>query len=78
VRSECSASSRTIQRWTTKDTCLTGDRDLFTVLQPNRTLFTVRVVEDDGHAGFRDTGLTALVDEILLVLGAHLDGDVRW
>ena len=59
-----------------KSTCLAGDRNLFAVLQPNWTLFTVRIIEDDGHAGFGDAGLTALVDEILLVLGAHLDGDV--
>lgn len=58
-----------------KGTCLTSDCDLLAVLQPDRTLFAVRIVEDDGHAGFGDTGLTALVDEILLVLGAHLDGD---
>ena len=58
-------------------TCLTGDRNLLAVLQPNRTLFTVRVVKDNRHTCFRDTGLTALVDEILLVLGAHLNGNVR-
>lgn len=56
-----------------KGTCLTGDGDLLAVLQPNRTFFTVGVVEDDCHAGFGDTSLTTLVDEILLVLGAHLE-----
>ena len=37
----------------------------------NRALILVRVVENDGNASFGDTSLSALVDEVLLVLGAH-------
>jgi hypothetical protein len=69
--------SQSIWRWRTGGTCLTRDRDLFTVLKPDRTLFAVGVIEDDGNACFGDTGLTALIYEILLVLGTHLEGDVR-
>lgn len=53
-------------------TYLTGDRNLLTVLQSYRACRAIRVVEYDGNACFRDTRLAALVNEVLLVLCAHL------
>ena len=54
-------------------THLSSDCNLRVVLHTNRTCTAVGVVKDDGDAGFRDTGLTSLVDEILLVLRTHLE-----
>ena len=54
-------------------THLSSDCNLRVVLHTNRTCTAVGVVKDDGDAGFRDTGLTSFVDEILLVLRTHLE-----
>jgi hypothetical protein len=51
---------------------LAGDGDLRVVHVPMRARGAVRVVEDDGDRRLGDTSLAALVDEVLLVLRAHL------
>ncbi len=47
---------------------LAGDADLGVFFEADGRLLLVFVVEDDGDAGFRYSGLPTLVDEILLVL----------
>jgi hypothetical protein len=54
-------------------THLPCDRNLLTILQNDRTIFAVRVIEYDGDVGFGDPSLAPPVDEILLVCSAHLD-----
>lgn len=54
-------------------THLAGYGDLFTVFETNGTLFAVGVVENDRDACFCDTRLSAFVDEVLLILCAHLE-----
>ena len=51
---------------------LTCNSDLFTVLLPQRTFITIRVVENDRDARFGDARLTSFVNEVLLVLSPHL------
>jgi hypothetical protein len=53
---------------------LTRYRNLLIALEAHGTFLAVRVVEYDGHASFGDASLTTLVDEVLLVLRAHLNG----
>jgi hypothetical protein len=60
------------QKPKTKTTYLTSDSNLLTVFETDRALVSVRVIENDGYTGLRDTGLTTFVDEVLLVLSAHL------
>ena len=52
---------------------LACDGDLSQVLKANRTSRAVGVVKHNGDTSFRNTSLTALVDEILLILRTHLN-----
>jgi hypothetical protein len=51
---------------------LTSHGNLAVEFKTERALLTFRVVEHNGHAGFCDARLTTLVNEVLLVLRAHL------
>jgi hypothetical protein len=44
---------------------LSGDRNVRILLKSDRRFVRIPVVEDDCNAGFGDTSLTALVNEIL-------------
>ena len=52
---------------------LASNGDLFVIFISNRTLRPIRIVKDNCYAGFRDTSLATLVNQILLVGGAHLE-----
>lgn len=54
---------------------MASDRDLRHVLEPDRRLRLVRVVEDDGDGSAGDAGLTTLVDQVEEVGGADLRGN---
>ncbi len=51
---------------------LAGDCDLVIVLKADGRLLLVGIAKDDGDGGLGDAGLTALVHQILQVLGADL------
>lgn len=48
-------------------THLSCNSDLSTLLQPHRTLTPICIIEYSSDAGTSDAGLTAFIDEILLV-----------
>ena len=41
-------------------------------LEANWAFRAIRVVKDDGDAGFGDAGLATFVDQVLLICSAHL------
>lgn len=51
---------------------LSSNSDLLEVLKASRTFRAVRVVKDYSDTSFRHSGLTTLVNEILLVRSTHL------
>lgn len=51
---------------------LSSEGNLLTILQTGGTCCAVRVVEHDSDTSLGDTSLSALVNQVLLVLGAHL------
>jgi hypothetical protein len=59
-------------------TNLARHRNLFTVFQSYRTLVPFRVIKNNSHTGFRDTSLTPLIDQVLLVLCSHLHQTTRF
>ena len=52
---------------------LASNGDLFVIFISNRTLRPIGIVENYCYDGLRDTSLTTLVNQILLVGGAHLE-----
>lgn len=53
-------------------TYLPRDGDPLTLLEPDRTLTLVLIVEDNGHGGLGDTSLTTFVDQVLEILRTDL------
>lgn len=49
----------------TEQLYLSSDGDLVKLVVSNRTLFFIRVVEDEGYTCFGDTGLSLFVHELL-------------
>ena len=58
-------------------TYLTGYGYLLMLLESNWAFRAIRVVKDDGDAGFGDAGLATFVYQILLVCSAHLGRKTR-
>lgn len=61
-----------IMRTDLKNAYLSGHDDGIIAFVSDRRVILVRVVEGDGHAGLRNTGLAILVHQILETASSHL------